>query len=147
MYGFDNRCRVINDGTKDNPFITLESEYYDDIDQSTIYRETLKDVCINQDNEILCPVGLYIDETNLDNFSKITLHPVMKTLMIFNRKIRNSSSAWKCLGYLPNFAEQFGSKKYTPEQKMNDYYFCLRYILDGLEKLLALPFLKWNFNF
>ena len=138
---------IFQHGNAENPFKTHETDIYDDIDQSSIYRNTLYDFNIDQTKQILCPIALYIDETTMDGFGKLSLHPVNMTLLIFNRKTRNSSSAWKTLGYIPNFNEQYGNKQYSPEQKMNDYHYCLRYILDGLEKLIRFKKLNWIFKF
>ena len=102
---------------------------------------------IDENTDLLCPISLYLDETNLDTFSKLTLHPVVMTLLIYNRKSRNSSMSWRTIGYIPNFNEHFGNKRYTPEQKMCDYHYCLRYILNGIEKIQAIHHLKWQFCF
>ena len=55
---------------------------------------------------------------------------------------------WHTLGYIPNFDAVLGSKKYSVDTKHNDFNFCLRYLLSGLEKLLSFSEgFHWNFEF
>ena len=138
---------IFQDGNETNPFLSHNKTVFDDIDQSVTYINTKKKMNIDENTDLLCPIALYLDETNLDTFSKLTLHPVVMTLLIYNRKSRNSSMSWRTIGYIPNFNEHFGNKRYTPEQKMCDYHYCLRYILNGIEKIQAIHHLKWQFCF
>ena len=138
---------IFEDGTQENPFIIKNKDYYDDLDQSGIYQETYKKLITNPDQQILCPIIIYLDETNLDSFSKLVLHPVVITLAIYKRETRNLAMAWRPIGYLPNFQEQFGQKCYTAKEKANDFHYCLRYILDGIEKIQKLNGLYWEFQF
>ena len=55
--------------------------------------------------------------------------------------------SWRSIGYLPNFDESFASKTYTPDQKSNDFHFCLRYILNGIEQIQKHNGLYWDFKF
>ena len=52
--------------------------------------------------DILCPIIIFIDKTQVDQMSKWSLEPVLFTLGIFNRATRNKSSAWRPLGFIPD---------------------------------------------
>ena len=118
-----------------NPFHISDSDDFDDFDSSTYYSETMKAASINTREEVLCPIVLYIDEIKLDSFGKLGLEPVVMSLMIYNRKTRNLSKAWRVIGYMPNFGSMFGSKSYSADQKADDYHFCLGKILNGIKEL------------
>ena len=138
---------IFQNGNIDNPFLLEDSPFYDDLDQSGIYQATYKERIQDPSKELLCPIIIYIDETNLDSYSKLVLHPVVITLGIYKRSTRNLQMSWRLIGYLPNFEEHSGHKQYSADQKMNDYHFCLRYILDGLEQIQKLEGLDWEFAF
>ena len=84
---------IFNNGAENNPFYLENKPYYDDLDQSGIYQHTFTKTIQDQSKELLTPLIIYCDETNLDTFSKLTLHPVVITLAIFNRQTRNLSMA------------------------------------------------------
>ena len=43
--------------------------------------------------------------------------------------------------------ESFASKTYSPEKKLSDFHYCLRYILNGIEQIQKLNGLYWDFSF
>ena len=89
-----------------------------------------------------------MDETTLDTYSHLQLHPIVMTLPILNRKTRNLSMSWRTLGYIPNFDSLFQSKNYSVDSKHNDFHFCLRFLLNGLEKLMNnVDGYVWDFKF
>ena len=130
-----NKQNLIFDQVGDNPFHIADSDIYDDFGSSTYYTETMKALNINTTKEVLCPLVLYIDEIKLDSFGKLGLEPVVMSLMIYNRKIRNLSKAWRVIGYMPNFGSMFGTKSYSADKKANDYHFCLGKILNGIRDI------------
>ena len=138
---------IFDNGNEIDPFSIKEKSYYDDLDQSGIYQQTNKVMITDSSKELLTPLIVYLDETFLDSFSKLVLHPVVITLGIYNRSTRNLSMAWRSIGYLPNFDESFASKKYSPYQKASDFHYCLRFILDGIEQIQSMDGLYWNFRF
>ena len=55
--------------------------------------------------------------------------------------------SWRTLAYIPNFDSLFDSKNYTVQMKHNDFHFCLRYLLNGIEKLIHnQESYCWKFN-
>ena len=139
---------VFSDGTVDNPFKMIESEFYSDFHTSEFYKETIKQKEIDSETDLLVPIQLYLDETTLDSYSKLSLHPLVMTLLIFNRKTRNLSMSWRTVAYIPNFDAIFQSKNYTVDMKYNDFHFCLRYLLNGIEKVInQKDGFSWLFQF
>lgn len=51
---------------------------------------------------LICPLIFFIDGIAIDNMGRKSLEPVSFTLGIFNKKTRNTVSAWRVLGYIPN---------------------------------------------
>ena len=90
---------------------------------------------IEPKKSVLCPIVFYLDELKLDSFGRMGLEPLVFTLLIFNRETRNKYCAWRTLGYLPNFEALFGNTSYTPDDKANDYHFCLKYLLEDFVRL------------
>ena len=139
---------MIFEGNSKNPFIVKNKAFYTDLDQSGIYQETLKKYNIDPEREVLVPLIIYMDETNLDSYSKLVLHPIVMTLGIYNRKARNLAMSWRTIGYLPNFDESFGNRGYSADDKASDFHYCLRYILDGLETIQqSYDMYNWVFTF
>lgn len=139
---------IFVDGDDTNPFKVKESSVYGDFQTSEFYQETLKMRNIDQNNDVLVPIQLYMDETVLDSYSKLSLHPLVMTLLIFNQNTRNLEMSWRTLGYIPNFESNFGKKNYSIESKNNDFHFVLRFLLSGIEKILSSSvYYNWNFQF
>ena len=73
-----------------------------------------------------------MDETILDKYRKILLHPLLMTFIILNWSTSNLSMSWSTLSYIPNFDDLFSNKNYLVD------FFC--YLLSRVEKMLS--FLK-----
>ena len=138
---------MIFDGTKDDPFNLKDKDVYDDLDQSGIYQETYKANITDPKSELLVPLIIYMDETNLDTYSKLVLHPIVVTLGIYNRSTRHLSMSWRTIGYLPNFDESFGNKRFSADEKLSDFHYCLRYIINGIEQMQSINHFNWTFEF
>ena len=139
---------IFEDGDENNPFRVIDGEEYGDIQTSEFYLQSMKVKEINQETDVLIPIQLYMDETVLDSYSKLSLHPLVMTLLIFNRNTRNMEMSWRTVAYIPNFDCLFGNKNYSVDQKHNDFHFVLRYLLNGIEKLLtSSPYYYWDFQF
>ena len=130
-----------------NPFHIEHKDDFGDIESSLLYENTFKDLQIDTDLEILCPLALYLDELKLDAFGKMGLEPIVLTLLMYNRKTRNCHEAHRVIGYMPNFTMLFAKASYTADDKANDYHQCLSVILDDLKKLQRRKGFKWEFKF
>ena len=138
---------IFEDGNEEDPFRINIKNYYGDVHQCEYYSQTIQKLNIDSKSEILVPIQLYLDETTLDQYGNISLHPVVITLLIYNRATRNLSMSWRTIAYIPNFDTMFQQCKYSVEEKVGDFHFCLRYILNGLEKLQKVDGLFWDFKF
>ena len=139
---------IFADGDITDPFRWTMKDNYDDFDQSGFYNNSVREYITNRNTQLLVPICIYMDETTLDSFGKLSLHPVVMTLMIYNRSTRNLDMTWRTIGYMPNFNEMVGTKNLSPEEKLNDFHFVLRYILNGIEKLQSIrDGLDWEFEF
>ena len=139
---------IFPDGNESNPFKLTSSESYGDIDTSEFYIETWKQKILDPESELLVPIQIYMDETTIDTYSHLQLHPLVMTMLILNRKTRNLSMSWRTLAYIPNFDSMFEAKTYSVQAKHNDFHFCLRYLLSGIEVLQSTADgYFWDFNF
>ena len=140
---------IFQDGDEDDPFRLLAKNYYGDFDTSEYYRKTAFKIRDGGTTHLEVPIVLYMDETNLDSYSKLTLHPVTMTFMMYNRQTRNLERAWRTLGYMPNLQGMTGTKSMSSESKLSDYHFVLKFILSGIENLqdCRSDGFHWKFQF
>ena len=75
-----------------NPFIVKENNTYSNFHISEFYLQLMNQKRINQETNLLIPIKLYIDDTIIDSYRKLLLHPLVITLMIFNRSTYNLST-------------------------------------------------------
>jgi len=92
--------------TKENPFHVLDDidkRYdgsYDDLETSVHYQETLRELKLDPLFEIYCPLMKFLDAAQLAHLNSHTLEPLMMTLGIMLRDIRNDPKAWRPIGYI-----------------------------------------------
>jgi len=84
-----------------NPSSVSDEQYLSDIHTGSWFKAATLLLCING-NDVLCPIILFIDKTQVDTLGKWTLEPVLFTLGIFNQATRNLSQAWRPLGLVTN---------------------------------------------
>ena len=77
---------IFEDGNVHNQFIVKDSDVYSDFHTSEFYLQSMKQKNINPEHDVLFPIQLYMDETTLDAYSKLSLHPLVMTLLVFNRQ-------------------------------------------------------------
>ena len=146
---------IFNSSNINNPFKINLNDCYNEFDQSEYYNETIKKYKSEQNTNgidpsklLVVPIVIYMDETNLDNYNNLSLHPVTMSLMIYNQKARNLERSWRTIGYIPNFTAMVGNKSVSGEAKLNDFHFILQHVLDGLKKLQSRPSgFQWVFEF
>ena len=124
-----------------------------DIHTGNWFKRTHKMMIRDHHKEMICPIILYIDGVSIDSGGRKSLEPIAYTLGIFKRHIRNTISAWRLLGYIPNVEKttsldyySFGNKKGNMLKK-HHYHDMIRVILSslkGIQKhggiLVNLPF-------
>ena len=69
----------------------------------TCYKKMYKRLQIDPTkNELLCPIILYVDKTNIDKLSCFNLEPMSFTCSIFKQHIRSTIKGWRMLGFIQN---------------------------------------------
>lgn len=134
---------IFKDGNEEDPFNIEDGETYADFDQCEYYSETVKkmtsqDVPPGEPPDLICPVIIYIDETRVDSNSKLNLHPVVLSFMIYNKSTRAKERSWRTIGYIPPINAIIGINSMSPESKLNDLHFILKYIMDGLQQMQSI---------
>ena len=145
----NNERHFIFDFSKNDPFDLdfNNMNSFGDIQTSVWYKQTHSKMRIIDGTEILCPVYLYIDGLTIDAYGKLSSEPVTMSLGLFNRNYRYSESAWKVLGYLPNFDRLYGSSSKDPSAKANDYHKALSVILRDMKVAMkSNTGYWWNFQ-
>lgn len=120
-----------------------DQKIFGDIHYSNWFRTAHKHLIKDPQNEILCPMTLFIDGVTHDEYSNIHSEPIIFTLGIFNLDMRNKPSSWRVLGYIPNPENQGikTNKKYktnTDNQNLEqriDYHNLITEILSSLRHL------------
>jgi hypothetical protein len=81
-------------------------------------------------NDVLCGVIFFFDRTHVSNKQKLSVHPLMFSLSIIPRWLRNQPFAWRPLGYFPKLppAKKTG-------QNVDTLHRCLDVLLGGLVKV------------
>lgn len=160
---------IFNKGDVNDPFKFDGSEYYGDFESSEYYINTVKKYedekqrretsesesdddtsMIDQEysKEVIVPLIIYIDETTIDVYSKLQLHPVCMSFMIYNRETRNMERAWRTIGYIPTVQSILGVESLTVEAKLDDFHFILGFILRRIKTIQNQKNgFKWNFRF
>ena len=145
---------TLSQSNNDNPFeieSSSNSTTYSDINTGSVFVESARKLVNDSTKQYNIGIIMNMDEATMDAYSKLSLHPVNITFTTFNRERRNLSSYWRTIGYLPNFDEQIGgSKRYSPDDKLNDLHFSLKHILSSIQCLqesTKLEGMKWKFQF
>ena len=93
----------------------------------------------------LLPIILQIDELKIDNRGKIQMEPILMSLSLPKRKIRNLPASWRPIGYIPNLDKQLHTRKDLDyKQNLSDYNQIVGHILQPLADLQTQPF-YWKF--
>ena len=106
-----------------------------DINSGWWFYETHKKFCKN-DNDILLPIILFIDGSNVDKNHRLSVEPVTVTLGIFNRSTRNLSEAWRSIGFVENFMNKTTDDvkpSRHPSAKLQEYHAVLDHILSEIQ--------------
>ena len=145
-------------GTLDFPIFEFESMFYDLIDDNRIsphllinfdcpnkppsfnpqlldevhtgkWHRLTSQQLLKEPNDVLCGIIFFFDRTHVANKEKLSLCPLMFTLSIIPRFLRNQPFAWRPLGYFPKLpsAKKFG-------QNIDTLHRFLDVLLSGLVK-------------
>ena len=86
----------------DDPTKTPEynNQFLDEVHSGSWHRRT-SDLLLEDENDVLCGIIFFFDRTHVANKDKLSLCPLMFTLSIIPRSVRNQPFAWRPLGYYP----------------------------------------------
>ena len=101
---------------------------FDDFQSGSVHCEAHRRYCTGP-TDILNEILIFIDKSHLDVKGKHTLEPVMFTMDLFKRELRNQPGAWRPIGYLPNLDKLCPHA--SPDEKLKDYHLCLRIFLQN----------------
>ena len=98
---------VVNE---DDPFAPYRptGKRLDEIQDGAVFQHVVDQLV---EKEFAIGLILYCDKTGKDHYQRNAIEPHMFTLTIFKRSIRNMSSSWRLLSYLPNLDVGSSAKK------------------------------------
>ena len=138
--------------TTDNPFDVLDDidkrydDSYNDVETSVHYQQTLRSMMLDPMFAIYCPLMKFLDAAQLAHLNSHTMEPLMMTLGIMNRDIRNDPKAWRPIGYIEDSSRITGSSTMTAGEKLEDYHYMLGYLLEEVKSVIGSEGLKWKFH-
>lgn len=121
-----------------NPYHN-DSGTLDDLCDGSWYTQTINVKAIGKDGrEFLIPIILYMDKTGTDVYQRYSLEPILFTLGVFSRQIRNQTRAWRPLGFVPDLQLSSTSMKHAARSSQwgkgiseRNYHTCLRVALES----------------
>ena len=83
------------------PYENGPNDRLDDILSGSWYADTVRRMNLGK-NDFLMPILLYMDKTGTDAYQRYGLEPVIFSVAILKRSVRNLSSSWRSLGFIPD---------------------------------------------
>jgi len=107
---------------------SFNSQFLDEVHTGKWHRQTSQQL-LKEKNDVLSGIIFFFDRTHVANKEKLSLCPLMFTLSIIPRSLRNQPFAWRPLGYFPKLpsAKKFG-------HNMDTLHRFLDFVLSGLVK-------------
>ena len=140
IYG-DNPFERVKDHTGDHCF--------NDIETSEWFLKTQRRMCVHK-NDVLVPICLYIDKTYV---SSKPAEAISFCLLIHNRNIRSTATAWRNLGMIPGkLGDLIPNRKFPVaklgEMRLNDWHHVVDHILNvsGFKGAQMQDGLEWELN-
>ena len=96
---------VVNKGDGDDRWQKYRPQEHsrDEIHDGSWYAETYERLGVDHEkNQFLLPLIFYVDKTGITKNQRQAMEPLVFTTSLFNRSIRNQSTSWRPLGYIPN---------------------------------------------
>ena len=121
-----------------NPFrVSKPSNVLGDINTGWWYYSTAKKLC-SSPRELLLPLLIFIDGSNIDKNGRLSVEPVTITLGIFKRSIRNLAKAWRTIGFMESLAHKTKDdilKSNSTRAKMQDYHAIIDIVFNELKHI------------
>jgi hypothetical protein len=111
----------------------------DDVLDGSWYSSTVAALKIGKNSrQFLIPIIIYMDKTGTDANQRHCLEPVLFTLGVFSRKLRNQTRAWRLLGFVPDLQLTLLATKQSVRSKLlgkgigeRNFYTCLGAVLQS----------------
>jgi len=139
-----NQNLVVN---PENPFhpYPLEKSNRSEILTGSWYGHACSTMITDPDKQFCCPIVISTDKTSISERAEYSSHPVFFTLAIFNRTTRNSSRAWRPLGFIAHPHVKSNRGPGTSGQECRNTHAQLEIILGSLKQAQK-PNSLCNFN-
>jgi hypothetical protein len=127
---------LINKDDHFSPYCS-ESGSLDDVLDGSWYSSTVYSLRIGKNSrQFVIPIILYMDKTGTNANQRHSLEPVLFTLGVFSRKLRNQTRAWRILGFIPDLQLTSSAVKKSARSRLmgkgigeRNYHTCLRVVL------------------
>ena len=98
----ENYCFPNNKDPRISPVFKGNDHVLNDIHSAKWYYEAHKNRC-RKPNDVLLPIGVFIDKAVKDVRSRLSFEPVQIAPLIFKRSILNTNKPWSPIGFLHDF--------------------------------------------
>ena len=137
-----SNCNLMKDNNLlidiEDPFRKSQpGDVLEDINSGWWYFETRDELCTGP-SDVLLPLLMFIDGSNVDKNGRLSVEPVSMTLGIFNRETRNLPQAWRTLGFVESLDNKVSEDLVVSKKsvfKLQDYHSIITHILTDLKYL------------
>ena len=117
-----------------------------DVDSGEWFVRTQEKLC-TKENDILCPIILYIDKTHVDNN---IIEAISFTLGIFKRSVRYLPQSWRNIGTIPGLLNSLipviqDLRKDLGRTHLRDWHYVVKWLLSDLYDLQQKEYLEWYY--
>jgi hypothetical protein len=128
-----NLCINLDPGERFSVCQATQADCFVEVHGSKWHRTTDQQFVKDHDLEFLLPLMFYIDETGTDAFQRHPLEPLMFTLALIRRHMREKAGAWRHAGFVPKVSDCD-----TSVEGLQMCHACLSAILADLKELQEL---------
>ena len=108
---------IVNNHDPWSPYKSDPPDKLDEILDGQWYKDTCGRMLTNNPDEFLMPIVLYVDKTGTDIQQRHGLEPLVFTTAILSRHVRNTTRAWRMMGYIPDLDLSSKAAKAASRQK------------------------------
>ena len=129
-----NLCVNLDQEERFAPYEATPADCFVEVHGSRWHQTTDQQFVKDHDLEFLLPLMLHTDETGTDAFQRHPLEPLMFTLALIRRHMREKAGAWRHAGFVPKVSEHD-----TSLEGLQMHHDCLSAILADLQELQENP--------
>ena len=112
-----------------------EGEDLLEVHSAAWYKATYEMLVKDPDFDLLFPLIFYIDKTGTDAMQRFSLEPLMFTTTLIKQHIRQKSTSWRHVGFIPACDDASASA----EKIMQCFHDCLSVVLKDLKEMQRNP--------